>query len=331
MKAILLRHPGPASALEPSDVPTPQLTRPDEVLIELKAAGVNPIDTKLRQRGTFYPELIPAILGCDGAGIIREVGLDVTQWCVGDEVIFCQGGLGKRPGTYAEYAVVPSYCLARKPQPVSFLQAAALPLVTITAWEALYDQAQIQPGQKVLIHAGAGGVGHIAIQLAKLRNAQVATTVSSERKGEFVNKLGADLVLNYREPDWQAKLWAWTGGEGVAVGFDTVGGVTFSETFALVKPYGTVVTLLEPGLETNWKLARRKNLKISFTLMLTPELDNLKPAQVHQAKIIQQAIDWVLSGQLQIEVGKTFPLGAAADAHQFLESKQGLGKVVLVI
>lgn len=331
MKAILLRQPGPASALEPSDVPTPQITRPDDVLIELKAAGVNPIDTKLRQRGTFYPELMPAILGCDGAGVIREVGPEVTQWCVGDEVLFCQGGLGQRPGTYAEYAVIPNHCLARKPEPVSFTQAAALPLVTITAWEALYDQAQIKPGQKVLIHAGAGGVGHIAIQLAKFRQAQVATTVSSVMKAEFVKALGADLVVNYREPGWQEELLAWTGGTGVDVVFDTVGGNTFSETFTLVKPYGQVVTLLEPGPETNWKLARRKNLQLSFTLMLTPELDGLKAAQIHQARIIQQAIDWVLSGQLQIEVGKTFPLGAAADAHQFLEARQGLGKIVLII
>lgn len=331
MKAILFRQPGPASVLELGEIPRPQLENPDEVVIALKAAGVNPIDTKLRQRGTFYPELMPAILGCDGAGVITEVGSEVTQWSVGDEVVFCQGGLGKRPGTYAEYAVVPSYCLVQKPQPISFTQAAALPLVTITAWEALYDRAKLQPGQRVLIHAGAGGVGHIAIQLAKLANVQVATTVSSPTKANLAKQLGADLVLNYRETGWQGELLAWTGGAGVDVGFDTVGGATFSETVALVKPYGQVVTLLEPGPDTNWKLARRKNLQISFTLMLTPELDNLESAQVHQAQLLQQAIGWVFSDYLHIEVAKTFPLGAVADAHQFLESGQGLGKIVLVI
>ncbi len=211
------------------------------------------------------------------------------------------------------------------------IQAAALPLVTITAWEALYDRVQLNSGDKVLIHAGAGGVGHVAIQLAKFRQAEVATTVSSQAKAEFVKSLGADLVLNYRNPDWQETLLTWTGGMGVDLAFDTVGGATFSETFALVRPYGQVVTLLEPAPETSWKLARRKNLTIAFTLMLTPELDDLKSAQVHQAQILQQAIDWVLSGQLKIAVGKTFPLGAAADAHQFLESGQGVGKIVLTI
>ncbi|AFY61153.1 zinc-dependent alcohol dehydrogenase family protein [Synechococcus sp. PCC 6312] len=331
MKAVLLRQPGPASALELSEIPRPQLESPDEVLVKLKAAGVNPIDTKLRQRGTFYPELMPAILGCDGAGVIAEVGSEVTQWCVGDEVLFCQGGLGKRPGTYAEYAVVPSHCLARKPQPLSFTQAAALPLVTITAWEALYDRAQLQPGQRILIHAGAGGVGHIAIQLAKLSRAEVATTVSSPAKAEFVKQLGAELVLNYREFGWEEELQAWTGGKGVDVGFDTVGGTTLTETFSMVKPYGQVVTLLEPSPETNWKVARRRNLKVSFTMMLAPELDDLREAQIHQAQLLQQAIGWVFSGYLQIEVAKTFPLAAAADAHRYLESGQGLGKIVLVI
>ncbi len=331
MKTILLHAPGDPTALKPSDLPTPRIQDPDEVLVELKAAGVNPIDTKLRQRGTFYPELMPAILGCDGAGIIADVGEAVTDWCVGDEVVFCQGGLGKRPGTYAEYAVVPNYCLARKPESVSFIQAAALPLVTITAWSALYDQANVKSGERVLIHAGAGGVGHVAIQLAKLRQAKVVTTVSDSVKAEFVKTLGADLVLNYREPGWERELWAWSRETGVDLAFDTVGGATLTETFNLVKPYGQIATLLEPASDTNWKLARRKNLTLSFTLMLTPELDDLRPAQLHQAQIVQQAMDWVLSGQLQVEVGKTFPLGAAADAHQFLESHQGLGKIVLII
>lgn len=153
MKAILMTAAGKPDVLELQEVPQPIPTN-KEILVRILAAGVNPIDTKLRQRGTFYPEQMPAILGCDGAGIVEAVGSDVEKFHVGDEVYFCYGGLGGNAGNYAEYTIVDERFVAFKPQSISFAQAAAAPLVLITAWEALYERGRLEPGEKVLIHHG---------------------------------------------------------------------------------------------------------------------------------------------------------------------------------
>ncbi|MEM1368476.1 MAG: alcohol dehydrogenase catalytic domain-containing protein, partial [Cyanobacteria bacterium P01_H01_bin.15] len=161
MKAALMRSPGDPSVLQIERVPVPSCEKANQVLVKLKAAGVNPIDTKLRRRGSFYPAEMPCILGCDGAGVVVETGKGVTHFQVGDEVYFCAGGLGATStGNYAEWAVVPEHQLAPKPQNLSFAMAAAAPLVLITAWEALYDRGYLQGEQTVLIMGGAGGVGH---------------------------------------------------------------------------------------------------------------------------------------------------------------------------
>ncbi len=158
---------GTANVLQPQDVINPKINAPQDILIRLRAAGINPIDTKLRRRGTSYPEQLPAVLGCDGAGVVEAVGSAVNRFQVGEEVYFCYGGLGKK-GTrnYAQYAVVDERFVAAKPKSLSFAEAAAVPLVLITAWEALYDRGRLEAGRRVLIHGGAGGVGHVAIQLA---------------------------------------------------------------------------------------------------------------------------------------------------------------------
>lgn len=331
MKAIAFTTPGSPDVLQLQDWPTPQIQTPTEVLVRLKAAGVNPIDTKLRQRGTFYPEKMPAILGLDGAGIVAAIGTQVTDFRVGDEVYFCNGGLGDHPGTYAEFATVDQRFLAHKPASLSFAAAAAVPLVVITAWEALYDRVQLQAGQRVLIQAGAGGVGHVAIQLARLKGARVCTTVSSAQKAAFVQQLGAELVINYREQNVIEAVLDWTHGEGVDIAFDTLGGPILSQCFAAVRDYGDVVTLLEPAPDTDWKTARTRNLRTSFELMLTPLLKGLTTAQQHQADILKQTAQLIDAGQFTIHVSKTFPLGAAADAHRFLAAGSVTGKVVLVI
>ncbi len=337
MKAIAISEFGAPEVLTLRDVPDPQIQAPDEVKIQLRAASVNPIDTKLRQRGTFFPDQLPAILGCDGAGVIVETGTAVQRLKVGDEVYFCYGGLGHRGGCYAEYTVVPERVVALKPKSLSFVEAAALPLAVITAWEALGDRGGVPPlniltnAQTVLIHAGAGGVGHLAIQLARRAGASVATTISSPAKAEFVQRLGAALAINYTTTPWVEAVLEWTGGVGVDVALDTVGGSTFSETFRAVRPYGTLATLLEPSADTPWKVARQRNLLVQFTLMLTPQLLGLTPALDHQRHILEQVAMLVDRGELQPVVDKTFPLGAAADAHHYLSQRRVQGKVVLVL
>lgn len=331
MKAVLMTAAGAPDVLRLQEVPEPQLRQDTDVLVQLKAAGINPIDTKLRNRGTFYPDAMPAILGLDGAGIVEAVGPKVRQFHIGDEVYFCNGGLGAHPGTYAEYAVVDEAFLAHKPATLSFAEAAAVPLVAITAWEALFERGRLQAGQTALIQAGAGGVGHMAIQLAKWRGAAVCTTVSTAEKEAFVTALGADLAIRYPETDGVDAVLGWTDGAGVDLSFDTVGGAVLSQCFAATKIYGDVVTLLAPAAETDWKTARDRNLRFSFELMLTPLLKHLKTAQDYQTEILRQCARAIDQGHLKPHLAHVFPLEQAAEAHRQLEAGGFIGKLALAI
>lgn len=330
MKAVVISAAGDPDVLQMQEIPTPSIQTETDVLVRLKAAGINPIDTKLRQRGTFYPDRMPAVLGCDGAGVVEAVGAMVREWQVGDEVYFCRGGLGQQ-GNYAEYTVVDARYIARKPKNLSFVEAAAVPLVLITAWEALFDRARLTSGQTVLIQAGAGGVGHIAIQLAKQAGAKVAATVSSAEKAEFVKSLGCDRPINYRETTVVQEILSWTDGTGVDVGFDTIGGATLSQTIACTRTYGDVVTILASGADTDWKTSRDRNHRVSFELMLTPQLQALPSAERHQAEILHQCAPRFDRGQLKIQVQQIFSLSEAATAHRLLEAGGLTGKLVLAI
>lgn len=322
---------GNPQVLQLQDIPNPVIEKDTEILVRLLAAGINPIDTKLRSRGTFYPDQMPAILGCDGAGVVEAVGSGVQRFRVGDEVYYCQGGLGTKLGNYAQFAVVDERFIAHKPKSLSFAEAAVAPLVLITAWESLYDRGKLEAGRQVLIHAGAGGVGHIAIQLAKLKSTDVCTTVGSPEKADFVRQLGADHMILYKQTDFVQETLDWTGGEGVDLAFDTVGGETFYKTFPAVRMYGDIVTILEPSPNTNWKIARNRNLRISLEMMLTPMLQRLVEDQQHQAKILQQCARLFDEGYLKIHLTKIFPLEEAAAAHQLLEAGSIQGKIALVM
>lgn len=315
------------------DFPEPELLQPQQILVKLAAAGVNPIDTKICSRGTFYDDPLPAILGCDGAGIVEEVGSAVKNFRVGELVYFCDGGLGKTgKGNYAEYAVVDSRFVAHKPKNLSFAEAAAAPLVLITAWEALGDRARIQKDQTILIHAGAGGVGHVAIQLAKKWGAKVITTVSTPDKDRLARKLGADETIFYKDTDITEAVLDFTKGKGVDIAFDTVGGQVFWDTVPAVKIYGDLVTILEPDFSLdNLKLARKRNLRIGLELMLTPMLMGIEAGQIHHAEILEQCTEWFESGDLKIHLGQTFPLAEAKLAHEAIATGSTTGKIALTM
>ncbi|MBD2387491.1 zinc-dependent alcohol dehydrogenase family protein [Cylindrospermum sp. FACHB-282] len=330
MKAVLMTAAGKPEVLQLQEIPKPTPGN-RELLVRLVAAGINPLDTKIRSRSTFYPEQMPAILGCDGAGIVEAVGADVQQFRLGDEVYFCYGGLGAHQGNYAEYTTVDERFVARKPASVSFAEAAAAPLVLITAWEALYERGRLEPGEKVLIHAGAGGVGHVAIQLAKLKGANVATTIGSEDKANFAKQLGAEETIFYKQTDFVQAVLNWTKGEGVDLAFDTVGGEIFHQTFPAVRVYGDIVTILEPKANTVWKTARERNLRIGLELMLTPMLLGLTEGLEHHGEILKQCATWIDEGKLKIHVSHKFPLAEAAKAHQLLETGSITGKIVLLM
>ncbi|MEJ2060999.1 MAG: zinc-binding dehydrogenase [Gammaproteobacteria bacterium] len=312
MKAIHMTAAGGPEVLQLVDVPEPEITEPQQIKVRLHAAGINPIDTKLRSRGVFFDGALPAILGCDGAGEVVEVGPAVHRFQVGDRVWFCHGGLGREPGNYAEYKVLPEDEAATMPHSLDYAQAAAGPLVLITAWEALHDRARIEPGQHTLILAGAGGVGHVAIQLAALAGGDVATTVSTDEK--------AALAVR-----------RWTDDAGADIVLDTVGGQVFRDMLPAVAHYGDLVTLLDPGTEVDWREARTRNLRISFELMLTPMMRDLPEARALQIEILEDCADLIDSGDLKLHVGATLPLAEAAEAHRLVEAGHMTGKVVLTI
>lgn len=329
MKAVQMTAAGGPNVLQLAEVPEPEIASPTQVKVRLAAAGVNPVDTKLRSRGVFYPDALPAILGCDGAGTVVETGTGVDRFKPGDEVWFCHGGLGGAPGNYAGYTVLEQDEAERKPPSLSFEQAAALPLVLITAWEALFDRAGLKAGQTVLVHAGAGGVGHVAIQLARSAGARVAATVSSDEKAASVARLGAERVIRYREIDFVEDVMQWTGGEGVDVVLDPLGGEIFQRSLNAAKVYGHVNTLLDPGTGIDWKEARNRNLAISFTLMLTPMLKNMAAARRHQCVILNRCAELIETGKLEPKVSHVFALEDAAKAHALIEEGHASGKIVL--
>ncbi len=331
MKAILMTAAGDPHVLQLGDVQEPNIKSPTEILVRLKAAGINPIDTKLRSHGTFQPDRLPSILGCDGAGIVEAIGAEVTKFKIGDEVYFCNGGLGLHQGNYAELTTIDEKFAALKPKSLSFEEAAAAPLVLLTAWEALYDRGNLGANAHVLIHAGAGGVGHVAIQLAKLRGAKVATTIGSEAKARFVRDLGADLAIAYKQTDFVEAALNWTNNEGVDIAFDTVGGKLIEQTFPAVKIYGDLVTILEPPTDISWKVARTRNLRFSFELMLTPMLLGNTALQIQQAQILSECATLFDSGKLKIHVSEVFQLADVAKAHQLLETGSMTGKIAIAI
>lgn len=331
MKAILLTQPGDPDVLQLAEVPEPVIQQPTQIKVRIKAAGVNPVDVKLRKRGVLFPDALPAILGCDGAGVVVELGSAAKRFKLGDEVFFCHGGLGREPGNYAEFTVLEQAEVQAKPRVWSFAEAAAAPLVLITAWEALHDRARIKSGLTVLIHAGAGGVGHVAIQLAKLSGATVITTVGNAENAEFVSGLGADHVIEYRVQDFVAEVNRITEGKGADIVLDTVGAEVFNRSIEAVAYGGDLVTLLEPSADMNWKEARNRNLRISCELMLTPMVRDLPVARAHQVAILRNCGQFVEANCLQVHVGKMFPLRDAAVAHVYVEAGHMRGKAVLMV
>ncbi len=331
MKAVVMTATGGPEVLELRDLPEPEITRDTQLKVKVKAAGVNPVDTKIRRKGLFYPNALPAVLGLDGAGVVVEAGPAVTRFQPGDAVWYCNGGLGGEPGNYAEYTLVDEAVAQPKPESLSFVEAAAAPLVLITAWEALHDRTRVGMDRSVLIIGGAGGVGHVAVQLARFAECPVAATVGSEEKAEFVRGLGAERPILYRREDFVAAAREWTDGRGVDIALDTMGDEIFQRLMDAMGFYGDLVTLLQPGPQVDWSAARKKNLRIAFELMLTPMLEDLPTARAHHGEILEYCGRLLDKGEMRIHVSHTFPLEAAAEAHRLVETGHTMGKVVLTI
>ena len=330
MKAVLMTTAGDPDVLMFQDIAEPEITLTTQIKVKLEAAGVNPVDTKIRRNGVFFDHALPAVLGCDGAGIVVETGSEASRFKAGDKVWFCHGGLGREQGSYAEYTMIDERWVSLSPKSFSCIEAASAPLVLITAWGALFDRGGLQAEQTVLIHAGAGGVGHVAIQLAKLKGARVITTVSSVQKAEFVKNLGVDEAIIYTKDGFANAVNDLTGGKGADLVFDTVGSSVFKESIAVTAYFGRLITLLDPG-ELNLGEARMRNLLIGFELMLTPMLRDLPEARDKHVEILNQCAQWADKGLLKLHVSKQLSLKEAAIAHELIETGHTTGKIVLSI
>ncbi|WP_242064874.1 zinc-dependent alcohol dehydrogenase family protein [Nostoc sp. FACHB-133] len=307
------------------EIPRPQPTA-HQVLVRIKASGVNPLDSKIRTgKAPHAKPVLPAVLGTDLAGIVEAVGQDVTAFQVGDEVYGLTGGVGGLQGSLAEFAAVNADLLAKKPTNLSMREAAALPLVFLTAWEGLVDRANVRADQKVLILGGSGGVGHVAVQIAKARGAKVFAT-ASVAKHDIVQQLGA-VPLDYRSTSIEQIVQTFTDGHGFDVVYDTVGGSTLDDAFQAVGNYGHVVSCYGWGQHSLMPLSRKSGT-YSGVFVLLPLLTG--KGHAHHGDILRQATQLAQTNQLRPVVDpRHFTLDTALAAHEAVEAGTAVIKIAI--
>lgn len=325
MKAIRIHQYGPPDVLtrEELDMPSP---RPGEVLVKVDAAGVNFADVARRRNTYLDPTPLPCVLGVEIAGSIVELGEGVTSFMEGDYVAgFTRGG----SGGYAEYALAPEHALFRVPPGLNTITAAALPVQGLSAWHVLRTCGQLKPGETVLVHAAAGGVGTFAVQLAKAFGARrVIGTASTADKLQIVRALGADAAIDYTDADWPEQVRAANEGRGVDIVLEMVGGQVFTDSLKVLGTFGRLVVYGavsgEHGSVRGRDLMRRCQSVIGFYLV--PALARSELSRFALADLTDQ----VTAGRVHVRVDHMIPLAEAARAHRLLESRQTTGKIVLM-
>ena len=326
MRAMIINQYGENAKFESQEVEIPTLKN-GQVLIKISASSINTVDTMIRNMGTDLPfsPPTPAILGMDFAGTIEEIGIDVTGFSVGDEVYGCVGGLADLQGTLADYIAADSKLIARKAKNLTMKEAASLPLVGITAYEGLI-RANVKSGHKVLVHGGTGGVGHVAVQLAKHFGADVYTTVSGEKQAEIVKSYGAKPI-NYKSESVEDYVNKHTNGAGFDVVYDTVGAENMLKSFEAATLNGqiaTTVSLCEIDLST----AHFKGLSLHVVFMLIPMLHNFKREQ--HGEILRNITKIAEAGDLKPLLDEQqFSMENVGEAYSKLESRKTIGKVVV--
>lgn len=328
MRAQIIEAFGETDVFRLMSLPEPK-PRAREVVVALAATSVNAVDHKLTRHGHSIAPLLPAVLGCDVAGTVVSVGAGVSDFKIGDEVYGCAGGVASvSGGSYAERIAADARLLVHKPLNLALREAAALPPVTITAWEGL-DRAGVGAGMSVLIHGGAGGVGHVAIQLAKARGATVSATVSSDEKAAIARRLGADHVISYRTEsvaDYVARL---TGGRGFDVVFDATGGDDLATSLAAARLNGHVVTIVSQ-YEADLAPMHAKGLSLHVVFMLIPMLYDI--GREAHGRLLRAAAAPAEASKLQPLIDpESFALEDLPRAHRKAEAGRAFGKIVIDI
>jgi len=325
MKALLIEAPNADFRLAEIAEPTP---REGEILVRIKASGVNPLDTKIRAGNAAHARHpFPAVLGIDLAGVVEQVGPGVTEFRRGDEVYGMTGGVGGIQGSLAEFAAVDARLLAPKPHNLSMREAAALPLIAITAWEGLVDRTNVRDGQQVLVLGAGGGVGHIAVQIAKAVGADVFA-VDGAAKADYLGSLGA-TPIDYRVETVTDYVVNHAGGKGFDIVYDTVGGASLDTAFQAIGRFGHVVSALGWGTPALAPLSF-KAATYSGVFTLLPLLTG--EGRSHHGKILREVGKLVEAGKLMPRLdARRFGLSDVAEAHALIESRQANGKLVVEI
>ena len=330
MKAYRVHEYGEAAQFIEDEVDKPE-SKQGHVVIEVKASSLNPIDHKLLRKDLGINPALPGTLHMDVSGVITEVGDNITNFEVGDEVYGCAGGLkgmaGNIEGALADFMLADVNLIAQKPKTLSFSEAAAIPLVAITAWEGLFDRAHINPDSHVLIHAGTGGVGHMGIQFAKQNGARVATTVSSEEKGKIAKKLGADDIIFYRDEMVESYTQSLTEGKGFDVVFDTIGGENLDKSLKAARCSGQVISIIGTN-KHNLSPMHMKGLSLHLVFMLLPMLTG--EGRAHHNFILKEVAKWIDDGSVRPLIHEEkFKFDQANEAHALFASNKHIGKIIL--
>ncbi|MCA9438747.1 MAG: zinc-binding dehydrogenase [Candidatus Omnitrophica bacterium] len=326
MKAIGFTEHGGVDKFKEMDFPIPEIGDHD-ILVKVHASAVNPVDTKIRSM-SYMPRSFPMVLGFDVSGVVEELGSAVTQFKKGDEV-FASPNLYKN-GANAEYVAVDARSAALKPKRLSHLESAALPLVTLTAYEALHHHCGVRPNQTVLIHAGAGGVGHVAIQFAKMVGCRVITTAGRKESIDFCRDvLQVDEVIDYKSTDFAKEIDRLTDGKKCDIVFETVGGDNFLQSLDCVAINGKIVTILPvDGSKATEKLFRI-NASLHYEFMGVPTALGVNPEI--QSETLTTVANLADSGCLKPHIGHTFPLDHLAEAHTQPQPRHTIGKIGLEV
>jgi len=330
MDAQVIREHGDPDVFEHAELDVPEVDA-NEVLIEVAATSVNPVDTKIRSgfASDLCPDF-PAVLHGDLAGEVVAVGDGVDEFAVGDEVYGCPGGLAGTTGALAEYAAADAATLAHKPDSLSMREAAALPLVAITAWDGLVTRADVSPGESVLVHGGTGGVGHVGVQIASLEGGVVHATASTEEKRSLARDLGADHTFDYRR-DVDDYVAEYTDGEGFDVVFDTVGAGAdnLENDFAAASVKGRVVTTVSRG-EADLNPVHSKGLSFDTVFMLLPLIHDDHAGRLRHGEILARVATLVDAGDIVPHLDDTdYVLDEVGEAHRRLESGNHVGKITV--
>lgn len=326
MRAMVIEATGPSGVFHEAGLPLP-VPAAGEVRLRVMASSVNPVDVKIRSGAVAVAPAFPAVLHGDVAGVVDAVGAGVTDFREGDRVFGLIGGVTGCPGALAEYVVADARLLARMPETLDFLQAAALPVVALTGWEALRRRTSPTAGDAVLVHAGTGGVGHVTVQMAHAMGLHVTATVSGAGKAALVQQLGAEGVVNYREEDVAAYVRRRTGGRGFDLVIDTVGGENLERSFAAARAGGQVVCVAARGTH-DLSLMHAKGLSLHVVFKLLPLLSGEGREQV--GTDLRGIAALVAEGKLRpLLDAQRFSFSEVAAAHDYLESGRAVGKVVL--